>query len=337
MGARPAHRLSGFSLIELFIATGAMLLVIFFTLATFTMQHQTYVVVDDVSETQQNTGSIANLIERDLRNAGFLVPPEAAACGVDSTSGPDMLFMSDTDAIRPVDQLPTALRGAELGALTSSAAPSSPGSATMTLSSFAPSTGAPVIVDGQASYNGNSDFQVNGGAILVDLTNPGRGVACGVVTSVAPPNTVVVSFANVLASGAALPPDLRLVPAISYRIVSPGGGAPDRLLRNGVLLAKDVEDLQVAWFFDANSNGEVDANEYQGGSGTAYDNTLVDGRDLREVRVSMVVRTSGVDPRNPNSGSVGQALENRSSNISPEDGHRRRLHSSTVRLRNVAS
>ena len=146
-----------------------------------------------------------------------------------------------------------------------------------------------------------------------------------------------VSFINVLATAAALPPDLRLVPAISYQIVTPGGGAPTRLLRNGVLLAKDVEDMQVAWFFDADQNGEVDANEYSGGPGTAYNNELVEGGDLREIRVSLVVRTSTSDPRNPNSGSIGQALENRVSNIPGEDGRRRRLHSSTVRVRNVSS
>ena len=335
--SRRARRLAGFSLIELFIATGARVLVIFFTLATFTVQHQTYVVVDDVSETQQNTRSIANLLERDLRNAGYLVSPLAAACGVDSTSAPDMLFVSDADAIRPVDQLPASLRGTQLGALTSTAAPGSPGATTMTLSSLSPSTGAPVVIDGEATYNGNSDFLANGGAILVDVTNPGRGVACGIVTSVTPPNTVVVNFVNVLASGPSLPPDLRLVPAINYRIVSPGAGAPDRLLRNGVLLAKDVEDMQVAWFYDANANSDVDDNDYKGGSGTTYDNTLIDGDDLREVRVSLVVRTSGDDPRNPNTGSVGQVLENRSANIPGEDGRRRRLHSSPVRVRNVAS
>ncbi len=334
---RSARRRAGFSLVELFIATGAMVMVIFFTLATFTLQHQTYVVVDAVSETQQNTRSIANLIERDLRNAGFMVSPLAAACGVDSTLAPDVLFISDADAIRPVDQLPSSLRGSELGALTSTAAPTSTGSATMTLSSLSPSTGAAVVIDGEATYNGNSDFLVNGGAILIDVTNTGRGVACGVVTSVTPPNTVVVNFTNVLAVGAALPPDLRLVPAISYQVLTPGGGAPDRLVRNGVLLAKDVEDLQVAWFYDVNENGEVDANEYQGGSGTVYDNSLVDGSTLREVRVSLVVRTSGVDPRHPTSGSVGQVLENRTANIPGEDGRRRRLHSSTVRLRNVSS
>ena len=69
---------SGFSLIELMIALGAMAVMIAYMMSALTFQHQTYVVVDQVSETQQNSRAIAGLIERDLRNAGYMVPNAAA-------------------------------------------------------------------------------------------------------------------------------------------------------------------------------------------------------------------------------------------------------------------
>jgi Tfp pilus assembly protein PilW len=50
------------------------------SLAPGTILRDTYEVVDQVSEAQQNTRAIAGLIERDLRSAGYMVPAEAAAC-----------------------------------------------------------------------------------------------------------------------------------------------------------------------------------------------------------------------------------------------------------------
>lgn len=106
----------GFSLVELMVAIGVMGVVIVYALGTFTYQHQTYVVVDQVSEIQQNIRAAASLIERDIRSAGYMVPPETAACGADSSTGADSLFTSDTDAIQTVDALAANLASEELGA-----------------------------------------------------------------------------------------------------------------------------------------------------------------------------------------------------------------------------
>ena len=60
----------GFTLIELLVALGLLSVVLLFVFGTFTYQHGTYTVVDQVSEAQQNSRAIARLIERDVRNAG---------------------------------------------------------------------------------------------------------------------------------------------------------------------------------------------------------------------------------------------------------------------------
>ena len=68
----------GFTLLELLVALGLLSIVLMFVFNTFTYQHATYTVTDQVSEASQNQRAIARLLERDIRNAGYLVPPAAA-------------------------------------------------------------------------------------------------------------------------------------------------------------------------------------------------------------------------------------------------------------------
>jgi prepilin-type N-terminal cleavage/methylation domain-containing protein len=325
----------GFTLIELVVALGLLSVVLLFVFDTFSYQQATHSVVDQISETQQNTQAISRLIERDLRNAGYLIPPGAAACGADSTSAPDSLFVSDTDAILPADQLPVEYNGKELGAKLTDLTdePTAAGAKTMDVDE--------VTIDGVASYdtdaNGanDSDFRVGGGAILVDTANPARGVACGIVTAVGitAPLSVSANFLAVYNSaGAAQTKQLRLVPAHVYQIVA---GPPPELRRDGVLLAKDIEDLQVAWFYDDDTDQIVDAGEMRGVAGTNLDTTAVTGSELREVRFNLVARTRANDPRNPDDAGIGQARENRATSIPAADGKHRRVQTATVRLRNL--
>jgi prepilin-type N-terminal cleavage/methylation domain-containing protein len=329
-----SRRNAGFTLIELMVSAAAMAIVIFYTLGTFTVQQQTYTVVDQVSETQQNSRAIAGMIERDLRNAGYLVPPTAAVCGFDDTNGPDILVVSDTDAIKQVDQLPPSMQGTDL-AVSTSTAPAN-GSTALTVDGL--------LIDDAASYKKDSgsasldsDFRVNAGAIAIDLANPQRGVACGQVTAVTT-TTVTVDFDTPALNGAngTSPPDYRVVPAHYYEVDT--ATDPPQLERDGVILAKDVEDLQVAWLYDANHDGQATGNEYAGdAAANTYSTDAIDGNDLREVRFHVVVATRDNDPRNPGSAGTGQARENRDPNtVSGDDGRRRRVYTSTVRIRNNA-
>jgi len=321
----------GFSLIELIVAMGLLAVVLLFVFDSFTYQHETYTVVDQISEAQQNSQAIARLIERDVRSAGYMVPPQAASCGVDSVAAADILFVSDVDAILPADDLPLEFAGELLGAETTDD-PTSTGSLQVDVDD--------VVLDGTASYDvdsdgtNDSDFRVGAGAILVDRGNPGRGVACGTVTAVDPSGpSVTVNFQAVHASAAAAAKDLVIVPAHVYRIVT--GGGPPQLERSGVLLAKDVEDLQVAWFYDDDTDGVIDAGEVRGAAGANYLTNAVQGDELREIRVNLVMRTRADDPRNPDNAGIGQARENRNTSLPGADGKHRRVRTATVRLRNL--
>jgi len=118
-----------------------------------------------------------------------------------------------------------------------------------------------------------------------------------------------------------------LVPAIEYRINQ------SSLLRNGFLLAREIEDLQIAYLFDFNDDNVIAGNEVRGDQGgTDYVASAQSIADLREVRINFVARTRQEDPTFP----TGQfiATENRDP-INVNDGFRRRVHTSLIMPRNL--
>jgi len=100
-------------------------------------------------------------------------------------------------------------------------------------------------------------------------------------------------------------------------------------------MATNVEDLQVAWFYDDDEDGQVDAGEYRGNPTVDYDPSVSIGENLREIRFNLILRTASDDPQRPNNAGTGQQTENRDTDIAGDDGRRRRLHTTTVRLRNI--
>jgi len=119
-----------------------------------------------------------------------------------------------------------------------------------------------------------------------------------------------------------------------------GGDALDAIaamVNDEAVLASDVEDLQLALFYDGNGNGVVDALEYPGAA-AEYESKSWSNDELREVRVTVVARTRSQDPdvlANPNlASSVTQGFENRPAGVAT-DGFRRRSITLTVQPRNV--
>lgn len=327
---RRNRRQTAFSLIEMMLASAAMLLVVVYTMGTFTVHHQTSTVIEDVAEAQQNLRGVATMIERDIRNAGYMVPDGGSICARDSTVGPDMLFTSDTDAILPVDSLPEHLAGSDLGASTTN----NPAMNAFTVNVI------DLVIDGTPTYfkDGgsavlDSDFRVNGGVIVVDAMNPGRGTACGQIQGVGP-NSITANFVSVLgpAAGAV---DLKVLPAHVYVVDTVAD--PPVILRDGIMLAENVEDLQLAYFFDADTDGVVDANEYAGDTTlNLYNSTGANVEELREVRFHVIVQTASDDPRNRVDAGRGQARENRTlASAAANDGRHRRVYTSVVRVRNI--
>jgi len=334
-------RRSGFTLIELMIAMAVLLIVVVYLTEMLTRQSRAYTVVDQVTEAQQNLRAIADLLERELRVSGFLVPEGAAVCGVDQTNGADVLYVSDADALDPGSENQLGIGASILGGFNGTG-----GAETLQLDD--------VVIDGLAFYdtdgdgNGDSDFleSVNpfrtGGVIVTDRDNPYRGASCGIVTNVNPgADSIRVDFTSNGAAPGGTPlkagagGDLVAVPAHVYTVVNA------QLLRDGMVLADDVEDLQFALFYDMDEDGEVtsEAAEYPGDKlGNLYQSRNWDNTFLTEIRVNVVVRTRNQDPdvlQNPGMAQGSwQVTENR---VDPGgfDGFRRRVHTVVIRPRNV--
>lgn len=320
------RRHHGFTLVELLISVSILGFVAVYLLGTFTENHQAYVVLDQAVESQQNLRAIGDLIERDLRHAGLMVPPFMAACGVDSTTGADILYVSDNEAVDPGDDV-LSYGGSDVTAGTLS------GGATVTVGLddliLEPAPDRPAY-DNTGDGNPDTDFREGGGVIVADRLNPDRGVLCGRITDVDSANDKITVDVMSGSLGTLVGvEDIVVVPAIEYRI---GGGR--QLLRNGQPLAEGVEDLQVAWFFDIDGDGDTEANESRGvQGGTDYAGSELEGSLLQTVRVNIVARSRLEDPEF--STGVLPPLENRPAGAA--DGFRRRIHTATIMPRNLVN
>ena len=323
MSARGRRRQRGFTLVELLVAVAVLLVVVAATLQTFVVQNRAYTVIDQVTEAQQNGRAIADLIDREARMTGFMVPEAAAACGVDRTNAPDTVFLTDGDAIDP-----TGFLLADLGATVTNYA-SSASSQLLTLDD--------VVLDGRPFYDtdgdgaADSDFLPGAGVIVADADNPGLGSACGTVEDVFPgANQVRVSFLNLIGPVAGR---VVLVPAHVYQLDN-----QLRLSRDGMLLAENVEDLQAAYFLDVDGDGQMTdpALENPGSAGTAYDPRNTDHSELREIRINVVTRSRDPEREMTSSTPIFQATENRAP-VALADGFWRRVLRVSARPRNVGS
>ncbi len=319
------RRRAGFTLIELLVSVVMLGVVMIYLLRSFTVQHKTYTVVDETTEIQQNARAVADLLERDLRHAGLMVPESGAVCGLDATNAPDVLFVSDADAISPGTE-----KVADFGAdLTGTNVAT--GSQTLVVDGLVAEP-APfrAAYDLDADGVADSDFRELAGVIVTDLAAPARGAACGIVTDIPNATSLVVDILTtpLAAAGTA---QLVAIPAHVYQLTIAG-----QLQRDGIVLAENVDDIQVAYFFDSDEDAIVDANEYRGDDTVDYlaaDAAITEDR-IREVRVNLVLRTRFEDPSWTQG--VFQNAENRVA-VAGTDGFRRRVHTATVRLRNVGN
>lgn len=346
----------GFSLIELVVALGIAGFLVAAAMESFRMQNETYTVVDQTTEVQQNMRAIANLLERDIRSTGLMVPEGLSACGVDNTNASDVLFVTDTDALFPFNAAGNQM--IEMESMFSVAnVPATTGAQTITLDSLIlEDIAANAFYDTDGAGGADSDFQIGGGVIVMNEDQPELGTACATINGVnIGASSLQVTFLS--ANNIPVGPGERLVavPAHVYQILNPGppvgpvGGTFD-LQRNGQILASDVEDFQVSWFIDDGgavpvvSDNLPIAAETRGANGSPVYLSVdpapagTDHRRLREIRVNLVVRTRSNSPRGNQDAFIQagmQAMENRVLAAVPNDGYRRRVHTTTVRLRNV--
>ena len=324
-------RQSGFTLVEMMLVTALLGVLVTGIMSFFTTQKKNASVNGQVVEAQQNSRLLGDLFEEDIRHAGLLVPESGALCGVDRLTTPDSFFVSDADAINSDDELRNDLGARIQGGATNITT----GGQTLTLDTLVIEfTTLDAAYDLDADGVGDSDFRVGGGVIITDAGNPTRGSACGFISDIFPAGPQIVISIQSAALGAipagSSPVDLVAIPAHGYTV-----NAASQLVRDGMLIANDVEDLQIAVFLDANDNRTIDVGEYRGdGVGADFVSTAVDISEVREVRANLVLRTRLNDLDNSNG--RFQDSENRAAIATP-DGFRRRAYSAAVSVRNVGA
>jgi prepilin-type N-terminal cleavage/methylation domain-containing protein len=335
-------RRAGFSLIELLTVVAIMGLVAVYMGRILTVNEKTYSSTDQLSQAQQNLRALDDLLERDLRHAGLMVPDAVAVCGVDNVNAPDILYVSDALAIDPQNDFSTyGGIGIESGDTASST-----GSTVLTLDELfvEPSPPNRPAYDTDGNGTNDSDFQVGGGVIIASTTNPTAGVACGTITNVTlGSKDITVEVRSALSATT----DLIAVPAHEYRVDGM------RLLWNGNALTDAVEDLQVTYIIENDDppDNQVDAADEVFGDDESAAHQLFNQPNpnagsgavtltgsaaelVREVRVNIVVRTR-LEDEDFTSGRF-QGTENRDVSGVTADGFRRRVITTKVMLRNVA-
>jgi prepilin-type N-terminal cleavage/methylation domain-containing protein len=333
-------RRAGFSLIELLTVVAIMGLVAVYMGKVLTVNEKTYSSTDQLSQAQQNLRAIDDLLERDLRHAGLMVPDAVAVCGVDSINGPDILYVSDALAIDVQNDFSTyGGAGIETGDNASST-----GSTVLTLDELIiePSPPNRPAYDTDGNGTNDSDFQVGGGMIIASTTNPTAGVACGTIESV---NLGSKDISVNVLSALSATTNLIAVPAHEYRVDG------TRLLWNGNALTDAVEDFQVTYIIDNDGNNQVDANNEVFGDDETSAHQLFNQPNpnagsgavtlsgsaselVREIRVNIVARTR-LEDEEFTSGRF-QGTENRDVSGVTADGFRRRVITTKVMVRNVA-
>ena len=324
-----------FTLLELLLSMVILGGLIFVMTSAFQVQQRTYVVVDQISEAQQNMRGVTDLIERDVRRAGYMVPKQAAICGYDATTGADTLYVSHTEVLRSVYDLEDDnldLSGNFGAPVTNDTSTFNATGAAFTLQL------SRLWVDAAAD---GDDFAVGDGVIVVNKNDEDQSVACGTITSISG-NNLTVNLGATSTGAVNLNADVVVIPAIVYRLDT--GVTPPRLMRNGQMLASGVEDFQVTYFFDLNDDLVVDGGESfgtAGGTDRPWELTPVTNRpdftSLRSVGINIVTATRQDDPNVNYRLGKGQVTGNRTAgSLVTIDGKRRRVSSTRVRLRNVA-
>jgi len=305
-------------------------------------QNRAYTVVEQVTDVQGNARAILDLLERDVRGTGKAAAEAGVICGVDNTDDPDVLFVTDGSVYKwtsnPTDIVNKGITteyDESGGAVIDQFGFQATGQAT----TFRVKT---LAADGFPSHDLDSDgtpdadYRPGGAVIVAEKFSPEDGVACGVIVANGVDigaKTITVNFDDAGAPNPAIGNGAFVYPAKRYAVNS-----DNELLRDQAVLAQDVEDLQVSYFFDTAPNDGEMGSEMLEQPGTAgglvYEATAWDNSELREVRLGIVVRSRTSDPNLPNA--VPQALENRAQ-VLVADGFRRRVLSAVMRPRNVGS
>ena len=291
---------SGMTLVELMVSMTVMVVVIGWVLVAYTNQQSSQLDHERVIEAQHEGRLITDMLVKDLRMAGFLMPTHAAVASNDGgNAGPDAICTSDPSVIDPAI---VAVRNQRFAG--------APGSGVNNGATAVTVAAADLDVDD----NGGDDFVDQAGIIISDGVNVhcarinDANVADGDI-DFTPAATVTFNAGTTI-----------VVPALYYEING------NDLLRNGTVLSSQVEDIQIEYWVDADDDSTMDAGEFP-----IHDLAGANLDDMRLARVSITSRTTRNDSQMAGNGFP--AVANRVAG--PADNFKRRRQIAETLLRNV--
>ena len=237
------HSSDGFSLLELMIALvilGVITAQLFVTLTAQQRAHRNELRSLDV---QENARHVLDTIIYDTRNAGMLIPREVAVSTSDGdVANPDRLCVSDgsvftipaagTDVVW--DNLGDRFPGIRVQAVNSPV--------DFTVTSLNLTALGALDIDGSAPAN---DFAIPLGAatrgVILAAADGSRSFCAGLAGT----GASSIRIDAIPPAAAAVAPGHLVAPAILYEVVG------TNLLRNGIVMSANVEDLQVEFWVDA--------------------------------------------------------------------------------------
>lgn len=324
-------RQSGFTLVELLLVTVLVAMIAIYAGQALSANERAYQAVDQTAESQQHLRALLDLVERDIRHAGMLMPESASGCGIDSTSAPDTLYLADGSAIDPLDDT------SEYSGASITAGGVGAGTVTLTLNSLIIETSPPVRGAYDIDGNGvnDSDFRDEGGVIIYQPSAPQLGTTCGHITNV----NVGASQITVVLKGAINGGSRTLRGGTRQRVPDRGWGPPVEWHRAG------RQHRGLPGGLDLRHGRRPHRRRRRDLRGERRHRLRVDGRDSgHHPRGSRrPARGAGVD-RGAHAARDGeftrgrpQAMENRNGGAFVNDGFRRRVMMSQIRLRNVGT
>ena len=296
----------GFSLIEVMVALVILAVITVKVLGVMSSQEQTYYAQKRALESQTDARLIADLMLRDVRAAGFMVPQTLGISSRDGgTVAADALCTSEPLAISEdfLDGASERLAGAPFSA------------------DLGPGTSVQIAdADKDIDGDGTDDFVLGGGIILSD----GTRTHCARIETL---GSGAIGYLPATPSGFTIPAaNGRAVPAIVYELTGTG------LTRNDLLVSRSIEDFQVEFGVDTSGNGVLAAGPFPSGEYPVHDLNDSGTDDIQLVRLSVLARSATEDAELQTPGRP--AVANRSASGTPE-AFRRRLVTVATSPRNL--
>ncbi len=296
----------GFTLIELMVSLVIMTVISAQLLLVFQGQKRAYMTNERILDAQEDARLVMDLLTTEARMGAFMVPRSAGFASIDGgVAGSDVFCVSDATEIADVTLNNASQpfdRARPLGPMVA-------GGTTLFLQ--------PGHLD--IDSDGTDDFTAGQSIIIGDGTNS----FCARITVVDPATDridIAAPLPNPYGTGA------RIVPALMYQVGGGVGGLG--LLRNGLLLSSEVEDLQIEFGVDVNADNVITVPaEFP-----INDLTGFDASRILRTRITVTARTSQPDPQ---FNGAFPAAANRGAG--PADNFRRRRFISSSRPRNLGN